>query len=318
MIPQLRLPAVLQDSTAFLQGARNVILQWEVLLPRLIQTALVILVAIIGYRLLKIFLRRLVEREYDEEDPVEKRLRQQRAQTIAGLLQNVGLVVISAITVLTVLSAFVPIGPMLASVGVLGLAVSFGAQSLVKDIITGTFMLVEGQFAVGDIVRLGDVSGQVERVTLRTTVLRDLHGVVHTVPNGEITRVSNMTKAWSRAVLDVGVAYKENIDHVIDVLKSLGTEFRRDPDWGARLLEEPQVMGVESLGDSAVVIRMAARTLPQQQFDVARELRRRIKNRFDQEGIEIPFPHVTVYWGQGQQPGMIPAPAHDDAAAHLS
>jgi small conductance mechanosensitive channel len=105
---------------------------------------------------------------------------------------------------------------------------------------------------------------------------------------------------------------------VIDVLKSIGTDFRRDPDWGARLLEEPQVMGVESLGDSAVVIRVAARTLPQQQFDVARELRRRIKNRFDQEGIEIPFPHVTVYWGQGQQPGMIPAPAHDDAAAHLS
>jgi small conductance mechanosensitive channel len=237
MIAQLRLPAVLQDSTGIVQDAREVFLQWEILIPRLVQTAFVVLVAVAGYRILKLFLRRLVERKFDDEDPIERRLLQQRSQTIAGLLQNVALVVITAITILTVLSVFVPIGPMLASVGVLGLAVSFGAQSLVKDIITGTFMLVEGQFAVGDIVRLGDVSGQVERVTLRTTVLRDLHGVVHTVPNGEITRVSNLTKAWSRAVLDIGVAYRENVDHVIQVLKDVGSDFRRDSDWGARLLE---------------------------------------------------------------------------------
>jgi small conductance mechanosensitive channel len=316
MTAQLQLPAVLQDSAAVAPRALASFFDWNVLLPKLVQTALVLIVAIIFYRVVRLSLRRLVEREFDEEDPIEKRLRQQRANTIASLLANVAFVVITAITILTVLSAFVPIGPMLASVGVLGLAVSFGAQTLVKDIIAGTFMLVEGQFAVGDVLRLGDVSGQVERVTLRTTILRDLYGVVHIVPNGEITRVSNLTKTWSRAVLDIGVAYKEDVDRVIDVLRDVCAEFRRDAGWGPRLLEEPQVMGVESLADSAVVIRIGGRTLPQQQFDVARELRRRIKNRFDREGFEIPFPHVTLYWGQGQQPVMSPAPAQD--AAHLT
>jgi small conductance mechanosensitive channel len=203
---------------------------------------------------------------------------------------------------LMVLGTFMDIGPLLASVGVLGLAISFGAQSLVKDVISGTFMLLEGQFGIGDVVRVTDVSGQVEKITLRTTVLRDSQGVVHIIPNGEITRVSNLTKTWSRAVLDVGVAYKEDVDRVIAVLDELGREFHADPEWGALLVEEPLVLGVEDLGDSAVVIRVSARTLPEKQWDVAREWRRRIKKRFDRENIEIPFPHLTFYWGQGQMP----------------
>jgi small conductance mechanosensitive channel len=274
------------------------------LLPNLIQAAVVIVIAIVAYRAARIVIRRMVEREIADEGPLERRLRQQRAQTLGSLLGSVAFVVIAAITILTVLGNFVDIGPLLASVGVLGLAVSFGAQSLVKDVITGTFMLLEGQFAVGDVVRVADVSGQVERVTLRTTVLRDLHGVVHIIPNGEITRVSNLTKSWSRAVLDVGVAYKESVDRVIDVMREIGVEFHADPEWRPLLLGEPEVLGVDSFGDSAVVIRMIVQTLPQQQFPVGRELRRRIKNRFDAENIEIPFPHVTVYWGEGQQPGL--------------
>jgi moderate conductance mechanosensitive channel len=223
-------------------------------------------------------------------------------QTLASLLGNVAGVVIFLIAVLTVLGTFIEIAPLLASVGVFGLAISFGAQSLVKDVISGTFLLIEGQFGVGDIVRIGDVSGLVEKITIRTTILRDAHGVVHIIPNGSITRVSNMTKNWSRAVLDIGVAYRENVDRVMAVLRDVGQELRADPEWGPLILEDCEVLGIDSFQDSAVVIRMNAKTLPLKQFPVARELRRRIKNRFDAEGIEIPFPHLSFYWGAGQAP----------------
>jgi len=274
----------------------------EVLVPKVLQAVVIIAVAVVAYRALKLLIRRVVEHQVDDEDPVERRIRQQRAQTLASLLGSVAFVVIMTIAGLTVLGNFIDVGPLLASVGVLGLAISFGAQSLVKDVISGTFILIEGQFAVGDVIRISDVSGQVERMTMRTTTLRDLHGVVHIVPNGEVTRVSNLTKSWSKAVLDIGVAYKENVDRVIELLRRIGAEFRQDEEWARLLLDDPEVLGVQSLGDSSVVIRMAVRTLPQEQFTVSRELLRRIKNRFDQERVEIPFPHVTVYWGEGQMP----------------
>ena len=296
--PRLALAA--QD-TAATSPIRN-LLGPEVLVPGLIRTVAIILGAIIAYRLVALLIRRLVDREVADENPIEKRLRLQRAQTLASLLGSVAFVVIATVTGLTVLGNFLDIGPLLASVGVLGLAVSFGAQSLVKDVISGTFMLLESQFAVGDIIRISDVSGQVERITLRTTTLRDLHGIVHIVPNGEITRVSNLTKSWSKAVLDIGVAYKENVDRVIELLADIAREFHSDPQWSGRLLDTPEVLGVQELADSAVIIRVTIKTLPQEQFGVSRELRRRIKNRFDQEGVEIPFPHRTFYWGEGQMP----------------
>jgi small conductance mechanosensitive channel len=272
--------------------------------------AIIILFAGLLYRVARVIIRRIVENEIEEDDPIARRLRQQRVTTIGGLLGNIVAVVLSIVTLLTIVGTFgVSIGPILASVGVLGLAVSFGAQSLVKDVITGIFMLLEGQFGIGDVIRLGDATGVVEKITLRTTVLRDVQGVVHIIPNGEITRVSNLTKAWSRAVLDIGVAYKEDVDRVIAVLREEGAALQQHADFGALLLEPPEVLGVESFGDSAVVVRMVAKTLPMKQWDVARELRRRIKKRFDAEGIEIPFPHVTFYWGEGQQsaaPGVAP------------
>jgi len=296
--------AALQDTTQS-QPLRDLI-DLRSIVPELIRAAVIILAAVITYRLVKLLIGRRVERpvEDEDEDPVERRARLQRAQTLGSLLGSVAFVVIAAVTVLTVLGNFLDIGPLLASVGVLGLAVSFGAQSLVKDVITGTFMLIESQFGVGDIVRIADVSGQVERITLRTTTLRDLHGVVHIVPNGEITRVSNLTKSWSKAVLDIGVAYRENVDRVIDLLREIVQSFHEDGDWADRLLEPPEVLGVQSLGDSAVVIRVTVKTLPQEQFGVSRELLRRIKNRFDEEGVEIPFPHMTFYWGEGQRPEL--------------
>ncbi|HSJ07885.1 MAG TPA: mechanosensitive ion channel family protein [Longimicrobiales bacterium] len=288
------------------------VLQWEALLPRAIKVVLVIFIAIIAYRIIRVLIDRLLEREIDEEDPLVRRLREQRARTLASLLGNVAAVTVFVVATLTILDILLQnIGPILASFGLIGLAFSFGAQSLVKDVISGTFMLIEGQFGVGDVVKVSDVSGLVEKITLRTTVLRDIEGAVHIVPNGEITRVTNMTKAWSRAVLHIGVAYREDVDHVMDVLRDELAVFHGDPEWAALLLEEPVVPGVESFGDSAVVIRIMAKTLPLKQWDVARELRRRIKKRFDRDGIEIPYPHVTFYWGDGQAPaaaaGLPPA-----------
>lgn len=282
---------------------------WRALLPGALRVVLILALAFVGYRIIKLVIARIVAREIQEEDPLTRRLREQRAQTLGSLLTSVSLVAIVVISTITILSIFVDTRPLLASVGVLGLAISFGAQSLVKDVITGAFLLAEGQFAIGDVVRLGEVSGMVEKITLRTTVLRDLEGVVHIVPNGEITRVSNLTKKWSRAVLDIGVAYKEDVDRVIGVLRELGEELHRDAHFGSLLIEVPEVLGLQAFADSAVVIRVSAKTLPQKQWEVGREFRRRIKNRFDAEGIEIPFPHTTFYWGEGQLPPALGRPA---------
>jgi len=270
-------------------------------LPNLFQAAFVAVFAFGSYRLVKFLTRRLLERDIAEEDPIVKRNREQRARTLASLLNNIAAVIIAVVSLLTILTILgLKIAPILATAGIAGLAISFGAQSLVKDVINGIFILVEGQFGIGDVIRVGDISGQVEKMTLRATMLRDVEGVAHILPNGEITRVSNLTKAWSRSMLDIRVSYKEDVDRVIDVLRQIGDEIAADPDWGPLIIDQPETLGVQNLSESAVVIRMVTKTLPLKQWEVGRELRRRIKKRFDQEKIEIPFPHVTLYWGQGQ------------------
>ena len=292
--------ALAERSTEVLEDATEALPAY---LPALIRVAVILFLAVLFYRFIKFLIGRLVRRDIDTEDPVVKRLREQRAQTIASLLASFALVAVVTVTLLTVLSTFdVEIGPLLASVGVLGLAVSFGAQSLVKDVITGTFMLIEGQFGIGDVVRIGGVAGLVEKITLRTTILRDIDGAVHIIPNGTIDRVTNLTKTWSRAVLDIGVAYKEDIDRVLAVMRDLMREFHEDDQWGPLLVEPPEVAGVQELADSAVIVRITIKTLPLKQWEVAREARRRIKNRLDAENIEIPFPHTTFYWGERQMP----------------
>lgn len=287
-------------------------INWPGFIANLVEILLIVLLAFGAYRVLKLFTRRL-QREVDEPDFVRKRLREQRAHTVASLLNNVGLVAIAGIALLMILALFIEIGPLLAGVGVLGLAVSFGAQSLVKDLISGAFMLVEGQFAVGDVVRIKETAGMVEKITLRTIVLRDINGIVHVIPNGTVDTLSNLTKSWSRAVLEIGVAYKEDVDRVMDVMKDEALKMYADPDWEPVIVEEPTIPGVERFDDSAVTIRVMFKTLPLKQWDVARQYRRRIKNRFDAEGIEIPFPHRTLYWGPGENPatgnGAARAPA---------
>lgn len=247
---------------------------------------------------------------------------EQRTRTLLSLMRSVGVVMIVVMFLFMTLNALgVQLGPLLAGAGVVGLAVSFGAQSLVKDVISGLFMLFENQFGVGDVIRIEGVSGTVEKMTLRVVVLRDVHGAVHIVPNGQITKVSNLTRSWSRAVLDVAVSHSEDPDRVIAVLRELGGELYAEPEWKPLLVEEVQVPGIENLTDTAVTIRVMAKTLPLKQWDVARELRRRIKLRFDRDGIAIPQATQTMYWGEGQRPefaGTMPVPAAGTGANALS
>jgi small-conductance mechanosensitive channel len=263
------------------------------------------LLAWLAYRVVRLAARR-IEVAVDDGDDSVTTLRERRGQTIAQLLRSVGRVVILAIAVLLTFNVFIDIGPILAGAGILGLAVSFGAQSLVKDVISGFFILFENQFAIGDVIEVAGKSGLVEKMTLRVVQLRDAEGVMHVVPNGEIKVVSNKTRGWSRAVVDVGVPYDENVDRAIDVLRDEAAQFSTDKTWGAQLDGPVEVLGVESLSDSAVVLRTTIRTQPGSQWNVAREFRRRIKNRFDQESLEIPFPqrrvHVRVEGGPGSDP----------------
>lgn len=231
--------------------------------------------------------------------PRAPEVRENRARTLVGVFH-------SAVTVATygggglmlLTEMGVNVVPLMGGAAVLGLAVAFGAQNLIRDYFYGFMILLENQYTINDVVKIGDVAGQVERITLRVTVLRGLDGTVHFVPNGEITRVSNMTHEWSRALFDIPVAYKENVDRVMNELMELGKELRRDPDYRGLILEMPEMLGVDEFANSAVVIKFLIKTRPLKQWTVKRELLRRIKKRFDELGIEIPYPHRTIYHRQ--------------------
>jgi small-conductance mechanosensitive channel len=263
------------------------------------------LLAWLAYRVVRLAAHR-IELAVDDGDDSVTTLRERRGQTIAQLLRSMGRVLVLAIAVLLTFNVFIDIGPILAGAGILGLAVSFGAQSLVKDVISGFFILFENQFAIGDVIEVAGKSGLVEKMTLRVVQLRDGEGIMHVVPNGEIKVVSNKTRGWARAVVDVGVPYDESVDRAIDVLRDEAAQFSTDKAWGSQLDGPVEVLGVESLSDSAVVLRTVIRTQPGSQWNVAREFRRRIKNRFDAESLEIPYPqrrvHVRIDGGPDTDP----------------
>lgn len=221
--------------------------------------------------------------------------RAKRARTLSTLLQNTAFVLVTAIATLMVLRELnVDITPILTGAGIVGLAVGFGAQSLVKDIISGFFIILENQVRVGDVANIDGTGGLVERITLRTIILRDLSGTVHVIPNGSISRLSNLTKDFSYYLIDMGVAYKEDTDKVVDVMKAVGDELLADPKYGVSMLGPLEVIGVDKFGDSSVDIRVRLKTIPLKQWEVGREFRRRVKKAFDAHGIEIPFPHRTL------------------------
>jgi len=285
------------------------LLQPDVLLGSALRIAGAVGVAVVLWWMLRMVIRR-IERSLGQPQPGSLTVSEQRTRTLVGLLRSVGRVIIFVIFLFMLMSAIgLDLGPLLAGAGVVGLAISFGAQSLVKDVISGLFILIENQFGVGDVVRLEGVSGAVERMTLRVVALRDVHGVVHIVPNGQITKVSNLTRTWARVVLDVGVAYKEDTDRVAEVMREVGHELWDDPDWKPLLVDAPEVPGIETFDSTSVTIRMTAKTLPLKQWDVARELRRRLKRRFEAEGIEVPSSHSKLVWEGTGAPPQPPPPA---------
>jgi small conductance mechanosensitive channel len=219
-----------------------------------------------------------------------------RAQTLALVLRSIASVFIWAIAVTLILGELgVSIGPLIAGAGIAGIAIGFGAQSLVKDFLSGIFMLVEDQYGVGDIIDAGDASGTVEAVTLRTTRLRDVKGTVWHIPNGSITRVGNMSQQWARALLDIEVAYGTDLDRAQAVIKEVADGLWHDRAWKGKILEEPEVWGVENLGPDAIVLRLVVKTRPAEQFPVMRELRRRLSDSMAASKIEMPHAHSEVW-----------------------
>jgi moderate conductance mechanosensitive channel len=227
--------------------------------------------------------------------------RRQRANTMGSLLKSISTGVIFVIVLFMVVAQLgYNIGPLIASAGILGVALGFGAQSLVKDFLSGIFMILEDQYGVGDVVNVGEATGEVEAVGLRVTRLRDVDGTVWYVRNGEILAVGNMSQEWARAVLDIPVAYDEDIERVRTVLRDVTHGMAGDPEFEHDILEEPEIWGVERLDPDSIAVRIVLKTAPLEQWRIARELRERIKHRFDQLGIEIPLPQ-RVLW-QREEP----------------
>jgi len=231
---------------------------------------------------------------------------EKRVQTVGNLLKKVIFVSIWLVAAMMVIKELgFDVKPILAGAGIIGLAVSFGAQNLVRDIISGLFIIIENQIRVGDVAIINGTGGLVEAINLRTTVLRGLDGTVHIFPNGTINTLSNMTHEYSYYVFDIGVAYKEDVDRVMEILKEIGNEIMQDEYYRSLIIEPLEIWGVDKFADSAVIIKARIKTLPIKQWEVGREINRRIKKRFDEEGIEIPFPHHSLYAGEASKPFRI-------------
>jgi small conductance mechanosensitive channel len=249
-------------------------------------------------RLKKALIRKAKKDETVDESEAEKRI-----DTLTGILLGAVRIVLYTVFFIMLLGKFgIDIGPLLASAGILGLAVGFGAQELVRDYISGFFILLEDQLRAGDVAIINGTGGLVENIGLRTISLRDFSGTVHIFQNGKISSLSNMTKDWSAMVFDIGVAYKENVDQVMEIMKQVGDELQNDEKFGPDIIEPIEVFGLDSFGDSALVIKARLKTKPVQQWTIGREYRRRLKIAFDAQNIEIPFPHTTVYWGEDINP----------------
>jgi small-conductance mechanosensitive channel len=265
--------------------------------------ALISRMAVVGFtligawilvRLTRIVADRVV-RMVEDDDPTTINEREKRARTLAGIFKGVARVVIMIVATLTILAELnIPTAPLIASAGVAGLAISFGAQDLIRDVISGFFILLENQFKVGDVIRAAGVSGMVEDMNLRVTVLRDTDGAAHFIPNGEIKLVSNLAKEWSRAVINVGIAYTEDVERVLGLLRQVGEQLSKEPSWASYILDSPQVLGIESFEQTQITIRVLIKTRPLRQWEIGREYRRRVKIAFDEKGVATSQPQIIV------------------------
>ena len=265
-----------------------------------IRVLLVIVIALVALKVTSWIADR-IDRKVIESGELKPSEGVKRRRTLTNLVKYSIQVLILLVAVITILhETGVDITPILAGAGIMGIVIGLGTQNLMRDVLGGLFVLIEHQYNVDDVIAVAGVRGKVEKVTLRMTQLRDMEGSVHFVPNGQATVVTNLTKEWTRAKLDVEVAYQEQVDRVIAVLTEVGEDLSADPEWQSFLLAPVEVPGVQLFGESGVQIRIFFKVQPDQKWNVTRELRRRIKNRFDAEGIEIPFPHRTVYFGTGE------------------
>jgi small conductance mechanosensitive channel len=269
------------------------------------QVALIVLGGYVLARLAQFLLARVEHALVRLGEPTEPYpgATRKRVSTLTGLLRTLALgLVWVLVTILSLRHIGLDITPILAGAGIVGLAVGFGAQNLVRDLISGFFLVMENQIRVGDVVTVNGTGGLVEAITFRIIVLRDLAGVVHVFPHGTVNTLANLTKEWSAYLIDVGVAYKEDTDRVVEVMREVADRLREDPAFAPTILEPIEIFGVDRFGDSEVVIKARIKTQPLQQWNVGREYRRRLKKAFDQAGIEIPFPHRSLYVGEASKP----------------
>ncbi|MCF8361959.1 MAG: mechanosensitive ion channel family protein [Prolixibacteraceae bacterium] len=278
--------------------------EWSV--ESLPQILLIIVILFVALKLLKFFMKRFSKftinrAKHDEtKDSAEA---EKRINTLVGILTAVGKIIIWLVAIMMFLKEMgIDIAPILAGAGILGLAVGFGAQELVRDFISGFFILLENQIRTGDVAIINGTGGLVEKIEMRTVTLRDFSGVVHVFQNGKINTLSNMTKEWSAMVFDIGIAYKENPEQVMQIMSAVGDELKKDAEFGPKMIEPIEIFGVNEFANSAVIIKARIKTKPIEQWGVGREYRKRLKNAFDAKGIEIPFPHTTVYWGEEINP----------------
>jgi len=264
-----------------------------------IRILVIIVIAVALYFALRHLTPRLIKRTVAQrmKGELEEAIKQ-RSDTLSSVLIKASLGIIAILALVTILPEFgINITAMLAGIGIIGIAIGFGAQSLIGDYLSGIFILLEDQYDVGDVVRVAGIAGLVEEVGLRRTVLRDLDGLVHSIPNGEIKAASNFTRGYSRVNLNISVAYGEDLDRVIKVINRVCKEMAGDPEWSTDIITTPQVLRVDNLGDSGIDIKILGDTKPIRQWAVTGELRLRLKRTFDAEGIEIPWPHTKVYFG---------------------
>ncbi|MGQ1889257.1 mechanosensitive ion channel family protein [Thermophagus sp. OGC60D27] len=270
---------------------------------------ILIITLIIMLRLIKFSISRLriiLIKRAENDQAVDTGEAEKRIKTLTGIVMGTTRIILYTVFIIILLSKFgINVGPILASAGILGLAVGFGAQELVRDYISGFFMLLENQVRTGDVVIINGTGGLVEKIELRTITLRDLSGVVHIFQNGKINTISNMTKEWSAIVFNIGVAYKEDVDQVMEIMKQVGEDLQNDPKFGPEIIEPIEIFGLDEFADSALIIKARLKTKPIKQWNAGREYRRRLKIAFDKNNIEIPFPHTTVYWGEEINPLML-------------
>ncbi len=280
-------------------------LDWGIFLKTGLRIVFILIFALILMKMIKVLLQRLekhliIKSEEAGEPPSESA---KRVGTITRLVKQILILVLWGTVILVILKDIgMEIAPIIASAGIVGLAIGFGAQNLIRDIISGFFMILENQIRMGDVAIVNGTGGLVEKINFRTIVLRDLSGVVHIFPNGTVTTLSNMTNEWSAYVFDIGVAYKENTDRAIEVMKEVGSDMLKDNYFGKIMLREPEFFGVDKFADSAVIIKGRLTTKPIRQWETGREFLRRVKIAFDENNIEIPFPHRTVYYGEASKP----------------